>query len=198
MYRNPNPTDGFMSPSCVQIQSDFNLVWPCEPTWHHSKICITIGLNHWSLLITYSNYFLKRKAFCVLALISLKFVFIKVYVSIQIAFKFVFFKPSSFVQVMACRWTGDKFMMTSSNGNSFRVAGHLCGEFIGLRWIPAQRPVTRSFDVFFDLRLKERFSKQSWGWWFETSSRPLWRHRNVTGNSNHPVHWYLRHLWKPS
>ena len=43
---------------------------------------------------------------------------------------------------------------------------------------PAQRPVTRSFDVFFDLRLKKRLSKQSWGWWFETLSRPLWRHRN--------------------
>ena len=43
---------------------------------------------------------------------------------------------------------------------------------------PAQRPVTRSFDVFFDLRLNKRLSKQSWGWWFETPSRPLWRHRN--------------------
>ena len=27
----------------------------------------------------------------------------------------------------------------------------------------AQRPVTRSFDVFFDLRLNKRLSKQSWG-----------------------------------
>ena len=26
--------------------------------------------------------------------------------------------------------------MTSSNGNIFRVTGHLCGEFTGLRWIP--------------------------------------------------------------
>ena len=43
-------------------------------------------------------------------------------------------------------------MMTSSNGNNFRVTGHLCGEFTGPRWIPAQRPVTRSFDVFIDLR----------------------------------------------
>ena len=42
---------------------------------------------------------------------------------------------------------------------------------------PAQRPETRSFDVFFDLRLK-RLSKQSRGWWFETLSRPLWRHCN--------------------
>ena len=42
---------------------------------------------------------------------------------------------------------------------------------------PAQRPVTRSFDVF--LRLNQRLSKQSWGWWFETPSRPLWRHCNV-------------------
>ena len=43
---------------------------------------------------------------------------------------------------------------------------------------PAQRPVTRSFDVFFDLRLNKRLSKQSWGWWFETISRPLWGHCN--------------------
>ena len=43
---------------------------------------------------------------------------------------------------------------------------------------PAQKPVTRSFDVFFDLRLNKRLSKQSWGWWFETLQRPLWRHSN--------------------
>ena len=70
-------------------------------------------------------------------------------------------------------------MMTSPNGNSFRVTGHLCGEFTGLRWIPAQRPVTRGFDVFFDLGPDKRLSKQSWGWWFETPSHSLWRHRNV-------------------
>ena len=29
-----------------------------------------------------------------------------------------------------------EFMMTSSNGNIFRVTGHLCGEFTGPRWIP--------------------------------------------------------------
>ena len=29
-----------------------------------------------------------------------------------------------------------KTMMTSSNGNIFRVIGHLCGEFTGPRWIP--------------------------------------------------------------
>ena len=44
---------------------------------------------------------------------------------------------------------------------------------------PAQRLVTRSFDVFFDLRLNKRLSKQAWGWWFETLARPLWSHRNV-------------------
>ena len=43
---------------------------------------------------------------------------------------------------------------------------------------PTQRPVTGNFDVFFDLRPNKRLSKQSWGWWFETPSRPLWRHRN--------------------
>ena len=44
---------------------------------------------------------------------------------------------------------------------------------------PAQRPVTRSFDVYFDLRPNKRLSKQSWGWWLETISCSLWRHCNV-------------------
>ena len=39
--------------------------------------------------------------------------------------------------------------------------------------IPAQRPVTQTFDAFFDLRLNKRLGKQSWGSWFETLSRPL-------------------------
>ena len=44
--------------------------------------------------------------------------------------------------------------------------------------LPAQRPVTRSFDVFFDRRLNKRLSKQWWDWWFETLSGPLCRHWN--------------------
>ena len=69
-------------------------------------------------------------------------------------------------------------MMTSSNGSIFRVTGPLCGEFTGPGEFPTQRPVTRSFDVFFDLRLNKRLSKQPWGWWFETPAWSLWRHRN--------------------
>ena len=42
----------------------------------------------------------------------------------------------------------------------------------------AQRPVTRSFDAFFDLRLNKRLSKQSCGWGIETPLRSLWRHSN--------------------
>ena len=46
---------------------------------------------------------------------------------------------------------------------------------------PAQRPLTWSFDVFFELRLNQRLSKQWWGWWFETPSGSLWRHCNYLG-----------------
>ena len=79
--------------------------------------------------------------------------------------------PQSQIDIKYCLSMG-VYMMTSSNGNIFRVTGPLCREF------PTQRPVTRSFDVFFDLRLNKPLSKQSWGWWFETLSRSLWRHRN--------------------
>ena len=42
----------------------------------------------------------------------------------------------------------------------------------------AQRLVTRSFDVFFDLRLNKRLGKQPPGWWFETPTYSLWRQCN--------------------
>ena len=70
-------------------------------------------------------------------------------------------------------------MMTSSNGNIFRVTGHLCGEFTGPRWISRTKASDAELDVFFDLHPNKRLSKQRWGWWFETLSCPLWRHRNV-------------------
>ena len=41
---------------------------------------------------------------------------------------------------------------------------------------PSQRPVTRSFGVYFDPRLNKRLSKLSKRLWFQTPSRPLWRH----------------------
>ena len=44
---------------------------------------------------------------------------------------------------------------------------------------PAQRPVTPCFNVYFDLRLNKRLNKQSWGWWFEALSCPLWHQRNA-------------------
>ena len=64
-------------------------------------------------------------------------------------------------------------LLTLCAGNS-----PVTGEF------PSQRPVTLSFDVFFDLRLNKSLSKQSWGWWFETRSRSLWRHCNDNWKAN--------------
>ena len=55
----------------------------------------------------------------------------------------------------------------------------------------SQRPVTRSFDVFLDLRLKKRLSKQSRRRWFETSSRSLWRHCNDFSSMISTVGWLV-------
>ena len=71
-----------------------------------------------------------------------------------------------------------KNMMTSSNGNIFCITGPLYGEFTGPSEFPTQRPVTLSFDVYFDPHLNKRLSKQWWGWWFETPSWSLWRQCN--------------------
>ena len=81
-------------------------------------------------------------------------------------------------------------MVTSSNGNIFRVTGHLCGEFTGPGEFPTQRPVTQSFEVFFDLCLNKWLSKQWWGWWFETPSHPVCRHRNAVREELPSIRYY--------
>ena len=48
---------------------------------------------------------------------------------------------------------------------------------------PKKGAVTRSFDVFFDLRLNKRFSKQFWGWRSETR---LWRQCNGLSEYSSP------------
>ena len=78
------------------------------------------------------------------------------------------------VQVTATNLTWWRHQMETFSALLALCAGNspVPGEF------PAQRPVTRSFDVFFDLRLNKRLSKQPWGWWFETTPCSLWRHCN--------------------
>ena len=63
-------------------------------------------------------------------------------------------------------------MMTSSTGNISALLAICAGNSPVPGEFPAQRPMTRSFDVFFDLRLNKRLGKQ----WLETLSSPLWRH----------------------
>ena len=65
-------------------------------------------------------------------------------------------------------------MMTPSNGTFSALLALCAGNSPVTGEFSPQRPVTQSFD----LRLKKRLSKHSWGWWFETLSCSLWRHCN--------------------
>ena len=90
-------------------------------------------------------------------------------------------------------------MMTSSNGSIFCVAG--CWPFVrGIYRSPVNSPHKSQWHgalMFFDLRLNKRFNKQSWGWWFETPPRSLWRHCNATRSYPMPGHFnQWRHLAK--
>ena len=84
--------------------------------------------------------------------------------------------------------------MTSSNGNIFRVTGPLCVEFTAQRRIPHTKASDAELWLVcvFDLRLNKRLSEQSWGWWFETPSRWLWRHCNQTPvKLTQPIIWLM-------
>ena len=75
-----------------------------------------------------------------------------------------------------------KCIMTSSNGSICRITGLLCGELTGHVWIPRTKANEVEFEVFFDLRLNKRLSKQSRRRSFETPSYSSWRHCNVTSS----------------
>ena len=92
---------------------------------------------------------------------------LKIYVDVQrIIFDFNYFIPI-YSPWWRHRMETFSVLLAFCAGNS-PVAGK----------VPSHRPVARSFEVFFNLRLNKRLSKQRWGWWFETPSRSLWRHRN--------------------
>ena len=82
-------------------------------------------------------------------------------------------------------------VMTSSNGNIFRVTGHL----YGIHWSSVNSPHKGQWRgaLMFSLicASNKRLSKQSWGWWFETSSCSLWRHCNGVPLRVDP--WYIQH-----
>ena len=68
-------------------------------------------------------------------------------------------------------------MMTSPNGNIFRVTGPLCGEFTGDRWIP--RTKASDAELWCFLWPSPEPTIEQWKRrWFETPSRSLWCHYN--------------------
>ena len=91
--------------------------------------------------------------------------------------------------ISSCSWW--RYQMETFFALLALCAGNstVTGEF------PAQRPVTRSFDVFFDLCLNKRLSKRSWGWWFETPSRSLWRQLNARGDLANGVVHTRKQVW---
>ena len=86
--------------------------------------------------------------------------------------------------LLPCRVSLQQFLwniMTTSNGNIFRVTGPLRGE--STSGFPSQRPVRRSVADFLNLHLNKWLSKQSRRRWFEMPSRSLWRHCNDSSSS---------------
>ena len=83
--------------------------------------------------------------------------------------------------IFMCHHTGDGryvHMMMSSNGNISALLSFCEGNSPVTGQFTSQRPVTRSFGVFFDLRLNKRLSKPSRRRWFEMPVCPIWRHCN--------------------
>ena len=88
-------------------------------------------------------------------------------------------------------------MMTSSNGNIFHVTCPLWGESTVTVSFPSQRPVTRSFDVLFDLRLNKQFSNcNDFIWWGNPPCQILqWSRGSVKIKSLYHINSWTK--WPP-
>ena len=62
----------------------------------------------------------------------------------------------------------------------------------------AQRSVTRSFDVFFDLRMNELLSKHLCGYWLETPSCPLWHQSKFKDENIDTIYIQVIYTWSLS
>ena len=91
-------------------------------------------------------------------------------VPIQYRFKRVECDTMSYLNILRWRHQMETFssLQALCAGNSPAT-----GEF------PSPRPVTRSFDVFYDVRLNKRLGKQSTRRWLETPSRSICCHCNA-------------------
>ena len=81
----------------------------------------------------------------------------------------------------------EPFVMMSTNGNFSPLLALCVGNPPVIGGFPSLRPVTRSLDVYFDLRLNKQLGKRSRRRWFEKPSRLLWRHCNVSGARSRPA-----------
>ena len=150
----------------------------------HRNLFLRVQLTINMIMMT-SQY---GNTFRIIGLLQGKFM-----VTVTLSFDICFVEILNTLVKKAIQFPLIHLMMTSSNGNIFRVTGPLCGEFTGPGEFPTQRPVTRSFDVFFDLRLNKRLSKQPRGWWFEMPSWSLWCQCNVSVNfTPHVARWHCR------
>ena len=131
----------------------------------------------WSMILTYKENRLHKLSsrFFLIFVCFLLTGYDRVYCYLSISSK------SSKIQLFLWEWQHDtptnepwwRHQMETFSALLAIYAGNslVPGEF------PAQRPVTRSFDVFFDLHPNKRLNKQWCGWWFETPSCPFWRHQ---------------------
>ena len=146
------------------------------PIWRHGllsshvqvMVCCLAKLNQYLNLLRYCQLDpLEQTSEIDIKIRKLSFGKINLHIS------FVTSRPFGNASKCCCSWWRHQIetfsaLLALCAGNS-----PVTGEF------PTQRPVTRGFDISFDLRLNKLLNKQSWCWWFETPSCSLWRHCNV-------------------
>ena len=140
----------------------FNACWPSEDVWHRKigQLCF----RYWLLDCLEPSHSENQYCFILIGLIHRNLI------------------QTAILLLQKCI---SKRCLLNTNSYDVPFNRELFLALLATGDFPSQRPMTRSFDVIFDLRMIKRLGKQSWGWWFETPSRSLWRHCNAYSVRDH-------------
>ena len=118
----------------------------CRYWWFMSSSTMMIYFIHPPIIYHKGPFYalndlFRRKQHIKWWFISVTIMYFRHLIMIRYKWNLLFQKTSKcyemkFILIQSLRILQAVSMMTSSNGNIFRVTGHLCGEFTGPRWLP--------------------------------------------------------------
>ena len=141
-----------------------NSLWPSDAIWHHRTWSTLVEAT--ACYLTVPSRYLNQ---CWLIISEL----------LCHPFECASWQEMLKISLLGMSLNISNFVMTSSNGNIFRVTGPLWGESTGHQWIPLIKVSDAELSSFLWSEPQQTVEQTMETRWFDTPWRSLWRHCNI-------------------